>query len=699
MGSPFEYVEFQEDERNRIGIHLRNGAKGNQIGQIGPMLGPDPNPASWTGIVDRLNIITNTRETGIWIENSGGMLDLDGNRFQPNILHNNQIESEGIGLKISGDSLVNDIGGWRGGPTGTFININEFFTQEDNYFQGKIAGLHLHNVLVGNPTERNRILNNIISSEMDEVDPPTQRDLRAGPPEGVGLLITGNSFGNVIGESINAPNFINMSRVGIYIDHSHTTLIQGNKIGSSYTPNTIAGVVIRNGRDNEIGGRSFVSYNILEGNGLLGYGFSGPTANPDASGILILGGMGNIVQGNEIRNNSGEGILLVNTNDNLIGGPRGPYGNVINGNTRNGIAIKGNDSTYNIIQSNLVGTNRKGDLLGNEADGIRLSDGASYNLIGGRGPVTMASSIFSLLAPNIIAHNIGHGVHVSGSGSLGNSILYNSIFQNANLGIENGNSGNEELPPPIDMSYGIGVISGSVEDPGIVPPGSVINVFSDSGSQGEVLIGETTVKPGGSWTISSLLPAPFPNITATVTHGITGSTSEFALADSTRGFNISRSDEQDPSQKEIIFGEGDIPVLLVEAIAIGDTVMVNQITLEASGSLLDDSQIDGVKIYRDNNNDGKITEIDTFIAGPFNYDADNGEVDMVLPGILVEPDDPQQWIILYETSKTVQEGSTFRTQITNASALYAEFLFPIGVLAIPFGPFPVASDDFTVGSM
>lgn len=390
---------------------------------------------------------------------------------------------------------------------------------------------------------------------------------------------------------------------------------------------------------------------------------------------------------------------MVNTNENLIGGPRGPNGNLITGNTRNGIAIKGNGSIDNIIQSNLVGTNRKGNLLGNESDGISLSDGASYNLIGGRGPVTMASSTFNLIAPNTIAHNIGHGVHVSDSGSLGNSILYNSIFQNGNLGIENENSGNEELPPPIDMSYGIGAISGSVEDPGIVPPGSAIHVFSDSGSQGEVFIGETIVKPGGSWSISSLLPAPFPNITATVTHAITGSTSEFALASTTRGFNISRSEEQAPSQKEIIFGEGDIPVLAVEVIAIGDTVIVNQLTLEASGSLLDDSQIDGVKIYRDNDSDGKITETDSLLAGPFTYDADNGEVDMVLPGILVEPDDPQQWIILYETSQIVQEGTTFSTQITNASAVNAEFLFPIGVLAIPFGPFPVASDDFTVGSM
>ena len=695
MGSPFVYHEFTETEKNRIGIRVRNGAKGNRIGQIGPMLGADPNPVSLTGIINRLNTITHTREAGIWIENAGGSLDKDGNRLHPNVLNNNQIESDGVGLKISGNSLVNDIGGWKGGPSGGFISIFKVYTQEDNSIQGKIAGIQIDNVIVGNPAARNRLLNNSISSETDQEDPPAHRDLHVGPPPGVGVLITGNSYGNVVGESIRASNLISTNRVGIYIDAGHASLVQGNNIGSVYTPNTISGVVIRNGRENRIG-RSFSDdYNILEGNGLLGYGFSGPTSNPDASGILIVGGGKNHVQGNEIGNNSGEGVLMVNTSGNLIGGSRGINGNIITANTRNGIAIKGNDSTGNIIQSNLIGTNRKGDVIGNELNGINLSDGASNNLIGGRGPVISASNTFNLPAPNVIAHNVIHGVRTTGSETIDNSILYNSIFQNGDLGIENENGGNDELPPPIDMAYGVGSISGAVADVGLVPAGSIINVFSDSGFQGEVLLGETTIKSGGSWTISGLLPAPLPNITATVTHLVNGSTSEFAIASITRGFNISRKDGQAPSQKEIIFGEGDIPVLEVEVVAIGDTVMVNQLTLDAAGSLLDDSQIDGVKLYRDNDQDGKITETDTLINGTFTYDADNGKVDLDL-GIPVAPDAPQHWIFVYANSQSVQAGLTFSVKIADLTSVKAEFLFPIGIAAIPIGPFPVVSDEFTV---
>ena len=68
-----------------------------------------------------------------------------------------------------------------------------------------------------------------------------------------------------------------------------------------------------------------------------------------------------------------------------------------------------------------------------------------------------------------------------------------------------------------------------------------------------------------------------------------------------------------------------------------------------------------------------------------------------LPGLVVEPDDPQQWIIAYQISQAVAQGTTFSTKIASAAAVNAEFLFPIGLIAVPFGPFPAASDEFTVG--
>lgn len=95
---------------------------------------------------------------------------------------------------------------------------------------------------VPSPEMRNRIWNNTISSQTDQENPPAPFDLRSGPPAGVGVLIAGGSFGNVFGESSRAPNFVSTNRVGIYIDGSHATRVRGNVVGSTYTPNALAGL-------------------------------------------------------------------------------------------------------------------------------------------------------------------------------------------------------------------------------------------------------------------------------------------------------------------------------------------------------------------------------------------------------------------------------------------------------------------------
>ena len=699
LGSPFEYIEFEEHEKNRIGIHIRNQAEGNRVGRIGPMLGPDPNPAGWTGIVDHLNHITHAREAGLWIENAGGSVD-KGNRVHPNVLHNNYIESDGIGVLISGTSRVNDIGGWLGGPTGDFVNVYESFTQENNTIQGQVAGIKIVDVQITHPDERNRILHNTINSQWDEQDPPSPIELSTGPPDGVGILLAGTSSGNIIGESAEAPNRIHMNRVGVYIDGASDNTVRGNRIGSLWVPNSISGIVIRNGGGNRIGGRLFEESNMLEGNGLLAYGINGPTANPLASGILILGGEKNTVQGNEIVDTSGDGIRLISTAGNTIGGPKSLSGNVITHSSGNGIAIQGVDSTDNTIQNNLIGMNWQGEAQGNHADGIAITGGASGNLIGGKGSITVAGKTVELYAPNTIANNTITGIHVSGSDTIGNAILYNSIHGNMASGISNVNAGNDELPPPANMRYELGRIVGEVNDVSVVPAGSVVNVFWDAESQGEVFLGETRVETNGTWSLSGILPAPFwlaGHFTATVTHASTGSTSAYAVASAgwDRAFNLFRADGRAPGRQSVAFGHGDIPVLVLGVIAAEEGVQVNRLTLASAGSLLDDTQLDGVSIYLDDDRNGRLTHDDQRMAGPFVYNADNGEVDLNLSGIIVEANDAQQWIIVYHTNRAVEESTTFSAWIADALAVDAVFTSS-QTAAVPQGPFPAASDQFTV---
>ena len=576
LGQPFSFVVFGAGERNRIGVHIRNGAKGNRIGEIGPLLGPFVvSNLVIDDVVDSVNFIEETEEVGIWIEDAGGTLDFDGTRLDPNVIQNNTVGSEGVGLKISGTSKVNDIGGFKRGPTG-FFQFSEFFTQEDNFITGKTAGLLLENVNCASEEERNRFLNNTFSSETDSDNPQVPEDLTAGPPPGVGVLITGPSEGIIIGETLRAPNFIISNRVGVYIDGANNNVIRGNFIGQGFTPNSLSGVVINNGEDNEIGGPSPDDSNIFEANGLVG--FFTPSDNPHASGILIAGGQRNVVRNNEILETRGDGVFIQDSIDNVIGGPSGGDGNMIidgpfGGDTRNGIAISGAGSSANTIQNNRIGVDRAGAAQGNNLDGIDISNGASNNLIGGSGRVSLGSSSINISAGNTIANNSLHGVHVSGGGTVGNSILNNSIFGNGGLGIENEAGGNDELPPPVDLSYGEGTLTGDVTDVLVVPEGSIVDVFSDQGTQGDAFLGRTEVKSDGSFIANALFPTPFPNITATVTHAISGSTSEFALADSSRSLTLARLDGQPPGAQDVTFGVGDIKVLVLGAEAVGDSVI------------------------------------------------------------------------------------------------------------------------------
>src|SRR5208337_3291373 len=78
----------------------------------------------------------------------------------------------------------------------------------------------------------------------------------------------------------------------------------------------------------------------------------------------------------------------------------------------------------NLVEGNLIGTDITGKApLGNEVNGVIVSNNASVNTIGG----TVSG------AGNTIAFNVLAGVSVQ-SGT-GDSILFNSIYSNGQLGI------------------------------------------------------------------------------------------------------------------------------------------------------------------------------------------------------------------------------------------------------------------------
>src|SRR5262249_42114314 len=148
---------------------------------------------------------------------------------------------------------------------------------------------------------------------------------------------------------------------GILVQAASRVFVSGNFLGTDSTGNTALG----NDRGvfaaapATVGGTTPGDRNVISGNNL--------------QGIQLFVGGGNVVQGNFIGTsssgksavpNGGDGILVSNSNGNVIGATGGA-GNVISGNKTNGINLLNAVSTT--IQGNLIGTDVSGAVaVGNQ---------------------------------------------------------------------------------------------------------------------------------------------------------------------------------------------------------------------------------------------------------------------------------------------------------------------------------------------
>ncbi len=173
---------------------------------------------------------------------------------------------------------------------------------------------------------------------------------------------------------------------------------------------------------------------------------------------------------------NGTGILITNSNDE-IGGTGSGAGNVISGNTGDGVLIHGNPrfrgGSGNAIQGDLIGTNGSGTAgLGNGWAGIELI-GASKNLVGGS---------LKVGAGNVISGNSLYGIHLSGgtgnqisSNLIGTSIDGMHAIQNSEgIRVEDDSSGNliGRLTHPHAVLGGANVISGNADEAIVADTGS-----------------------------------------------------------------------------------------------------------------------------------------------------------------------------------------------------------------------------------
>jgi hypothetical protein len=159
--------------------------------------------------------------------------------------------------------------------------------------------------------------------------------------------------------------------------------------------------------------------------------FQGDTQET-GNGIFLGGLGGNQIIGNFIGTDATGTIgfstqrwgILVDSNNNQIGGATPVERNVISGNSSTGIYLRGFSvlTQGNLVRGNYIGTDLTGTQpLGNN-NGIQIT-AAQQNIIGGTEPGS----------GNLIAYNRGKGIFVE-SGA-GHRFYSNSIFSNAQLSI------------------------------------------------------------------------------------------------------------------------------------------------------------------------------------------------------------------------------------------------------------------------
>jgi CSLREA domain-containing protein len=237
--------------------------------------------------------------------------------------------------------------------------------------------------------------------------------------EGPGNLLSGNGRdgvflggagtalnlvqGNLIGTDITGGAELGNAGVGVVLAN-HAT---GNTIGGLGGPVELGNVISGNGSDGVRITDNFTTLNLVQGN------FIGT----DQAGTIALGNLGN-------------GVSILNgAATNAVGGagvPVAGLGNLISGNTGDGVLVSDNGTTENQVQGNLIGTDITGAArLANTSNGVEIVSGANANLIGGAGAPGGAGAL-----GNVISGSGQDGVRLSDNNTARNLVQGNFIGTN-----------------------------------------------------------------------------------------------------------------------------------------------------------------------------------------------------------------------------------------------------------------------------
>jgi hypothetical protein len=370
------------------------------------------------------------------------------------------------------------------------------------------------------------------------------------------LTIDNGARGNTIGGLVpTARNILSGSIYqGLVIRDSGTmnNVVEGNYIGLNATgtaalSNRWSGVAIFNGaQSNLIGGTLSSMRNIISGNGFQGITISDPTTthNTVAGNYIGLNPAGTAA----IPNGWAGVDLFGGASSNLIGGSVGGAGNVISGNTLQGVVISETNTVGNVVAGNYIGANPAGTApIPNGWSGVQIANSAQANVIG------------STRAPNLISGNGNAGVMIDDPGTGNNVVQGNYIGVN---GAGTGALGNAWA--------GVDLWGGTTGN--LIGGASAGNLISGNGNQGVVI-----ADPG---TVGNVVAGNLIGLNAAGTVAVSNAWSGVAIFNQAQ-LNIIGG--ADPRMQNVIAGNGNQGVLLAGPNTMSNTVAGNYIGLDPTG--------------------------------------------------------------------------------------------------------------------
>ena len=272
---------------------------------------------------------------------------------------------------------------------------------------------------------------------------------------GIGVLIWASATGNTIGGPAamtgTAPGNVisGNSGPGIFFDNNGPStgdLVEGNLIGTDAAGTAALGNGVGDGgiyilsdgsaTHETIGGTAAADRNVISGNNGAGFDILNDNSN------LIEGNyVGLDITGTAAVPNLLQGIQIVGSNDNTVGGAASGAGNVISGNRYNATAgqqvvindenLSTQTASGNLVQGNLIGTNAAGTGL---PSGMSFDyDGTGVNIVGCADGNTIGGTTAG--AANVIAGN-DTGVFIGSVGFLVGGTTSGNVVEGNDIGVE-----------------------------------------------------------------------------------------------------------------------------------------------------------------------------------------------------------------------------------------------------------------------